>query len=181
MKITYADPRKLKESARNARTHSAVQVEQLANVIKRFGFTNPILVDERGEIIAGHGRRRAAIEAKLERVPTIVLKGLSKNERRALMLADNRIALNAGWDEKILAGELKALRADDMDLAELGFSEGELERMLASGRKVSFDTKPQLGDGLQYRVVVDCKSEDDQARLLEQLEKQGRKCRPLIS
>lgn len=90
----------------NARRHSKKQIRQIANSIVRFGFTNPLLISDHGEIIAGHGRLMAAKELGLDSVPTVKLSHLSAEERRAYVLADNKLALNAGWDAEILAIEL---------------------------------------------------------------------------
>jgi DNA modification methylase len=117
-------------SARNARTHSGSQVAEIAGSIRAFGFANPILVGEDGDIIAGHGRLAAARQLGLTEVPVIVLQGLSELQRRQLLLADNRIALNAGWDLEMLQLELKDLRALGADLAALGFTAEELARAL---------------------------------------------------
>src|SRR4030088_3779791 len=100
-------------SPRNARTHSDAQVAEIAGSIRAFGFSNPILVGEGGDVIAGHGRLAAARQLNLAEVPVIVLTGLTELQRRQLVLADNRIALNAGWDLEMLHVELK-------DLAVLG-------------------------------------------------------------
>src|ERR1051325_7397696 len=94
-------------SPRNARTHSDAQVAEIAGSIKTFGFTNPMLVGEEGDVIAGHGRLAAARKLGLNEVPVIPLHGLSEVQRRQLVLADNRIALNAGWDLEMLSVELK--------------------------------------------------------------------------
>lgn len=110
---------------RNARTHSDGQVEQIAASIKEFGFNNPILIDETATVIAGHGRLAGAIKLGMEQVPCIVLAHLSDAQRRAYILADNKIALNSGWDKKLLSLELDELQGKiDLDL--LGFSEKEL-------------------------------------------------------
>ncbi len=93
----------LKPYVRNARTHSKKQLEQIAASIRRFGFTNPVLISDDNEIIAGHGRVEAAKRIGIERVPTIALAHLSAAERRAYVLADNKLALNAGWDQELLA------------------------------------------------------------------------------
>ncbi len=95
--------------ARNARTHSDEQVAQIAASIVEFGFTNPVLVDSNAGVIAGHGRLLAARKLGLLEVPVVVLDHLSETQRRAYLLADNRLALNAGWDEKLLAAELQEL------------------------------------------------------------------------
>jgi DNA modification methylase len=118
--------------AGNARTHSAEQVAQIAASILEFGFVAPVLVDERGEIIAGHGRLLAAQSLGLETVPTIVRAGLTEAQKAALRLADNRIALNAGWDEALLAAELAKLQeAGEVDLSFTGFAAEEIDRLLA--------------------------------------------------
>jgi ParB-like chromosome segregation protein Spo0J len=112
--------------ARNARTHSPAQVAEIAGSIRAFGFANPILVSETGDIIAGHGRLAAARQLAMAEVPVIVLAGLTEVERRQLVLADNRIAANAGWDMELLKLELADLRDLGCDLKTLGFTKAEL-------------------------------------------------------
>jgi DNA modification methylase len=119
-------------SPRNARTHSDAQVAEIAGSIRAFGFTNPILVGEEGDVVAGHGRLAAARRLGLKEVPVIVLRGLTEVQRRQLVLADNRIALNAGWDLEMLQLELKDLSALGADLSVLGFTEQELAKALLS-------------------------------------------------
>jgi len=122
----------LKPYPRNARTHPKRQLEQIANSIREFGFTNPILVDPEGAIIAGHGRLLAAKSLGLTEVPTITLSGLSEPQKQALRLADNKIALNAGWDLELLKLELSELSVIDVDidLSLTGFSTGEIDVIL---------------------------------------------------
>jgi DNA modification methylase len=115
---------------RNARTHSPEQVAQIAASIKEFGFTNPILVASDSGIIAGHGRLQAARELAMATVPVVVLDHLTQAQRRAYVLADNKLALNAGWDDAVLVGELQALQADEFDLSLLGWSDDELAELL---------------------------------------------------
>ena len=115
--------------ARNARTHTPEQVAQIAASITAFGWTNPILVDEAGGVIAGHGRLEAAKSLAMATVPVISLAGLSETERRALVLADNKLALNAGWDFGLLSEELAALDVGELDVALIGFSDAELEQI----------------------------------------------------
>jgi DNA modification methylase len=129
LSIRYVATASLVPYARNARTHSEEQIAQIAGSIKEFGFTNPILVGD-GVVIAGHGRLEAARLLKLKRVPVITLHGLSEAKRRALVLADNRIALNAGWDLEMLRAELTDLREMGTDLKTLGFFEDELAAVL---------------------------------------------------
>jgi DNA modification methylase len=121
---------RLKPYDRNARTHSAEQVAQIAASIVEFGFTNPILVDSNDGIIAGHGRLSAAQELGLKTVPVVVLDHLSERQRKAYILADNQLALNAGWDTDLLRGELQDLAELDFDLSLIGFSDDELADLL---------------------------------------------------
>jgi len=116
--------------ARNARTHSDSQVAQIAGSIREFGFNNPVLVDSQAGIIAGHGRVLAARKLGLREVPVIILDHLSETQKRAYILADNKLAENAGWDDEMLALELKALGDDGVDPELLGFAEDELLRLL---------------------------------------------------
>ena len=125
--------------AKNARTHSPEQVNQIANSIRSFGFVNPILVGEDKVIVAGHGRLMAANELGMERVPVIVLGHLDEVQRRALVLADNKLAENAGWDEELLKAELQALDDLDFDLDIVGFSLDELDGLL-------YDDEPTTGE-----------------------------------
>jgi DNA modification methylase len=117
--------------ARNPRTHTEEQVAQIAASIAEFGFVNPVLVGADGVIIAGHARVMAARKLGMGEVPVIVLDHLSEAQRRALVIADNRLAQNAGWDEEMLRVELEALREDDFNLDLLGFEDAEIETLLA--------------------------------------------------
>ena len=117
--------------ARNARTHSDQQVAQIAGSIAEFGFVNPVLIGDDGVLVAGHGRVMAAQKLGLSEVPVIVLAHLTLVQRRAMMIADNQIALNAGWNEEMLAAELAALKEEDFDLDLLGFDDTDLDRLLA--------------------------------------------------
>mgnify|MGYP000979015258 CR=1 FL=1 len=126
--------------ARNARTHSDEQVAQIAASIAEFGWTNPILAGADGIVIAGHARLLAARKLRMTEVPVIVLDHLTETQRRALVLADNRLALNAGWDEEMLRVELEALQEDGFDLDIVGFSDDELADLLADP-----ETEPAAG------------------------------------
>src|SRR6478736_2374644 len=117
--------------ARNARTHSDAQVAQIAGSIAEFGFVNPVLVGDDGVIVAGHGRILAARKLGLSEVPVIVLSHLTPTQRRALMICDNSISANAGWNEEMLAAELAALKEEAFDLDLLGFDDAEIDRLLA--------------------------------------------------
>ncbi|MEN9409443.1 MAG: hypothetical protein RL216_1417, partial [Pseudomonadota bacterium] len=132
LKITYCKVEDLRPYAGNARTHSDKQIDQIAASIRQFGFTNPVLVDGSGGIVAGHGRVAAARRLGLAEVPAIELAHLSEAERRAYVIADNRLAELAGWDREILAIELQALSEMDLDfdLEITGFETAELDLLL---------------------------------------------------
>ena len=112
--------------ARNARTHSDEQVAQIAASIREWGWTTPVLVDEEGGIIAGHGRTLAAQRLQMAEVPVMVAKGWSDAKKRAYILADNQLAMNAGWDNELLHLELSELKELDFDLELIGFSADEI-------------------------------------------------------
>jgi hypothetical protein len=116
---------------RNSRTHSDVQVAQIAASIREFGFTNPVLLDEANGIIAGHGRVLAARKLGMQDVPAIRLAHLTEAQKRAYVIADNKLALNAGWDEELLRLELKDLQDLNFDVALTGFSTEELDALMA--------------------------------------------------
>ena len=118
--------------ARNARTHSETQIAQIAGSIAEFGFVNPVLVGDDGVLVAGHGRVLAARKLGLHEAPVIVLAHLTPTQRRALMIADNQIALNAGWNEELLSAELASLKEESFDLELLGFDDADLDRLLAT-------------------------------------------------
>lgn len=168
--------------ARNARTHSEAQVAEIAGSIRAFGFVNPILVDEAGGIVAGHGRVAAARLLGLPKVPVIHLRGLTEVQRRQLVLADNRIALNAGWDAEMLRLELKDLKALGASLDGLGFSEKELAGALQAPTRGRTDpdftpapraTDIKRGDVFelgQHRLLCgDCTKGKDVGRLIASL------------
>ena len=119
----------LKEYGQNSRTHSTLQVGQIAESIKAFGWTNPLLVDEARVLIAGHGRLAAAKLLGLAEVPCIEIAGLSEDKRRALVIADNKLALNAGWDDAALASEIALLNSAGFDLDLLGFTAAEMNKL----------------------------------------------------
>jgi len=130
---------KLKLSPRNARTHSRKQIKQISKSISRFGFTNPVLVDDEGRVIAGHGRLEAAKLLEMKTVPTLALTHMSESERRAYMLADNKIALNAGWDQELLAIEMQELIDLDFDIELTGFSLAEVDFVIEAADEAKSD------------------------------------------
>ena len=131
LKVVYRAVSELIPYARNARTHSDEQVARIAASIKEFGWTNPILIDGSKGIIAGHGRVLAARKLGLEKVPTIELSGLTEAQKRAYILADNRLALDAGWDEEMLKLEFAELEKEGFELSKTGFSDEEIREMMA--------------------------------------------------
>ena len=135
--IEHLSPDALKPYANNPRTHSKKQVQQLADSIKRFGFTNPILIDETNAIIAGHGRVEAAKLIGMQDVPCLRMRHLSKSDKRAYVLADNKLALNAGWDKELLAIELQGLIEADYNVEVTGFTIGEVDIVLQEARDAS--------------------------------------------
>lgn len=130
LKIVYRPRRELLPYARNAMLHSDEQVAQLVDSIEEFGWTNPVLIDEAGVIIAGHGRVLAAESMGFDPVPTITLKGLTEVQKRAYRLADNRLPRNAGWDEKLLSLEIMDLKDLDFDIDKIGFTDAEISKLL---------------------------------------------------
>lgn len=134
--------------ARNARTHSDEQVAQIAASMREWGWTNPVLVDEAGTIIAGHGRVMAARKLGFTEAPVMVAEGWSEAQKRAYVLADNQLATKAGWDGGILSTELKDLDADGFNLSLIGFDMAELAALM---------TEPDFAPG----------TEDDQGKLDE--------------
>jgi ParB-like chromosome segregation protein Spo0J len=126
--------------ANNSRTHSDEQIKQLANSIREWGWTVPVLVDEEGVLIAGHGRILAAHSLGLPDAPTMTAHGWSEEQKRAYRIADNKLALNAGWDQELLRIELNALRGES-DLTLIGFTDQELKKLMAeASAPESFDT-----------------------------------------
>ena len=154
LQIEPRAPSDLKPYAKNARTHSKAQIAQIARSIERFGFTNPVLIDDEDGIIAGHGRVEAAKVLGLREVPTIRLSHLSDADRRAYILADNKLAENAGWDEELLAIELQGLIDLDFEIADIGFSTTEIDIVLDGPQEKGakelddrLDALPALADG----------------------------------
>ena len=184
--IEHRAPGSLRPYDRNARKHSKKQVRQIADSIERFGFTNPVLISDTDEIIAGHGRVAAAKLLDLATVPTLRLSHLNETERRAYVLADNKLALNAGWDQEILAIELQALIDLDFDVTLTGFSLAEVDLTLDAARDRDPDAPPGPEDNIppmadqpvtrigevwvlgRHRLVCgDARNLDDYARLLQ--------------
>ena len=145
-KLEHWSVERLKPYEHNARTHSPEQVAQIAASIVEFGFTNPILVDGKDGIIAGHGRLLAAKDLGLPEVPVLVLDHLTPEQKRAYVLADNQLALNAGWDADLLRIELQELEAQEFDLSLLGFSDEELSELLPEVEQLEAEEQGEPDD-----------------------------------
>jgi len=187
MEIKYKSTSSLIPYINNTRTHSDEQVQQIASSIKEFGFTNPILLDEKDGVIAGHGRIMAAKLLKLDEVPTVTLKGLSEAQIKAYIIADNKLALNAGWDEELLKVEIEALQEMSFDIDLLGFSMDELDDLGIGDIDLELDESKadevpeleenpviklgdliELGHNFQHRLLCgDSTKEEDVARLMD--------------
>src|SRR5262249_25252744 len=137
MKIEYIPVRELRPYPNNARTHSKKQIQQIAKSIAKFGFCNPVLIDDAKQIIAGHGRVQAAKVLGIDAVPTCQLSHLSEADKRAYILADNKLAEKAGWDRELLAIELQGLIEIDVDIELTGFEMAEVDLILEEAREAS--------------------------------------------
>ena len=154
LKINYKKPSELIPYVSNSRTHSDRQIQQVASSIKEFGFTNPILIDEKSGIIAGHGRLEAAHLLSLDEVPTITLEGLTEAQRKAYVIADNKLALNSGWDDELLKVELQTLSELEFDVDLLGW-----------------DVLPDFKDDIDYSVLDDDDLEDQLDEMTDDVKK----------
>ena len=152
--IAYIAPGDLRPDLRNARTHSKKQIAQIVESIRAFGFTNPILADPEDNLIAGHGRLLAAKQMELPTVPVVRLSGLTETQKKALRLADNKIALNAGWDTEILKLELADLSLPDVeiDLGLTGFSPGEIDVALSEADDPDDEVIPAVPQSPQVQL-----------------------------
>lgn len=153
--IEYIEVESLIPYARNSRTHSDEQVAQVAASIKEFGFTNPVLVDQDGMIIAGHGRTLAAQRLQMKEVPCLRLSHLSEAQKRAYVIADNKLALNAGWDDELLAVELRDLKDSDFDLSLTGFGDDELADLLAEALEEGLTDEDSVPEAPETPVTVE--------------------------
>jgi ParB-like chromosome segregation protein Spo0J len=142
--------------ARNARTHSDAQVAQIAASIREFGWTNPILLDGQSGIIAGHGRLLAARKLGMSEVPCIELAGLTETQRKAYILADNKLAMNAGWDDEMLRLELGDLAAMDFDMALTGFSDEEMLGLERAADQDAPESSTKEIDPDDYKMGCTC-------------------------
>lgn len=165
--------------ARNSRTHSEEQIKKLAASIKEFGFTNPVLTDGNNGIMAGHGRVLAAQRLGIAEVPVIELSHLSDAQRKAYIIADNRLALDAGWNDEMLRVELAELEAVDFDLSLTGFTDEETFALLGDGLECENQEPEEPDRSPVFEVVVSCNDEAEQEAIYSMMTAKGLKCRVL--
>ena len=178
LKITYKPVADLIPYARNSRTHSDAQVAQIAASIREFGWTNPVLLDGDNGIIAGHGRVMAAQKLGETQVPTIELGHLNANQKRAYIIADNKLALNAGWDEQMLALEIQDLKDVGYDLELLGFDLNELQSIDDDEEKDEQEINSPIDENRNL-LMIECKGERELEVLFEEMQQRGFECKIL--
>ena len=157
LQIEYISILQIAPYVKNARTHSEEQISQIVESIREFGFTNPILVDQHNELIAGHGRLEAAKIVGLETVPAVRLSDLTDQQVKALRIVDNQLALNAGWDLDLLAAEIVELEADDFNLDLLGFDDDFLAGLLPDEMDIDPDRDqpdPEINDAQEKVSII---------------------------
>jgi len=174
LSVEYKATGELIPYVNNSRTHSEEQVQQVAASIKEFGFTNPILIDDEGGIIAGHGRLLAAQLCGIAEVPTITLEGLTEAQRKAYVIADNKLALNAGWDYEALKLEIETI-SSDFDITKLGFDDNELANLIDGLEQDAVELKEDSYSSV-YNIVVNCTDENHQERVFNELQQKGYEC-----
>ena len=162
--------------ARNARTHSDAQVAQIAASITEWGWTTPVLIDETGSIIAGHGRVMAARKLGLLDVPVMVAFGWTEAQKKAYVLADNQLALNAGWDIDLLKIEIGDLDAEGFNLDLIGFDQIELAKFFDQELIFDKDLKEQEYKEV-FNIIIECQDETEQEKIFNRLDTEGYKCR----
>lgn len=177
IEIQYKATEDLIPYARNSRTHSAEQVAQIAASIREFGWTNPVLIDGENGIIAGHGRVLAAHKLGETRVPTIELSHMSDTQKRAYIIADNKLALNAGWDNDMLALEIDELKEAGYDIGLTGFNIDEIFA-LNGNENINNDHKEPI-DESRNLLMIECQGERELETLFEEMQKRGFECKIL--
>lgn len=177
LEIQYKPIQDLIPYARNSRTHNDAQVAQIAASIKEFGWTNPVLLDGENGIIAGHGRVMAAQKLGETEVPTIELSHMDENQKRAYIIADNKLALNAGWDNEMLALEVADLKDAGYDFGLTGFSLDEIAA-LNGDIDVEEDFKEPI-DESRNLLMIECQGERELETLYEEMQQRGFECKIL--
>jgi len=177
LEVTYLATTDLIPYANNPRTHSEQQVAQVAASIQEFGFNNPILIDEHNGIIAGHGRLAAAQKLNMNIVPTILLEGLSEAQRKAYVIADNKLTENGGWDYDLLAVEIDRLKELDIDVNLTGFEPKEVNTIL--GEEIEKHVSDPKVDFFENEMIMKFSSEKQLEKWYEMAEKEGIECKIL--
>lgn len=174
LNLEYRNIEALIPYTNNSRTHSDAQVTQIAASIREFGWTNPVLVDGDNGIIAGHGRVLAARKLGMDSVPVIELAHLNEAQRRAYIIADNKLAENAGWDDELLRLELGALRDLDFDLSLTGFESNAIDKLLDMNLDIDEGSEPTA---IEYALIVEFDNEADQMAVFDEMGARGFKCK----
>jgi len=182
--VEHWDIERLIPYARNSRTHSEAQIAQIAASMKEWGVTSAVLVDEDGGIIAGHGRVLAARKLGKTEMAVMIARGWTDAQKKAYVIADNQLALNAGWDKELLELELDELHTGGFKMDLLGFDAAELSA--AMGLDSSLDGEaPAIDAGIEYKekfaIIVDCADEADQQASFERLDSMGFSCKVLVN
>ena len=177
LKIDYISASDLVPYENNSRAHSKEQVEQIKRSMTEFGFTNPILIDEHNGIIAGHGRLRAAQELGIDTVPTILLEGLTEAQRKAYVIADNQLALNAEWDLDTLKLEIELLDSLDFDFDLLGFDKGFLSD--SEEEKSNNDSNSPNVEFFENEMIMKFQNERQLEEWYDKAQKEGIECKIL--
>ena len=178
LKIVYKKTADLIPYARNSRTHDEAQIAQIAASIKEFGWTNPILLDGENGIIAGHGRVMAAQKLNEDKVPTIELAHLTEHQKRAYIIADNKLALNSGWDNEMLQLEMETLQDAGYGIDVLGFDDKELKALFGNLDNADDDIKEPV-DESRNLLMIECEGERELETLFEEMQKRGFECKIL--
>lgn len=177
LKIIYKKTEDLIPYARNSRTHNESQIAQIAASIKEFGWTNPILLDGENGIIAGHGRVLAAQKLGETKVPTIELAHLTDTQKRAYIIADNKLALNSGWDNEMLLLEIETLQEAGYGIDVLGFDDKELKALI--GNLDDADDVKEPSDESRNLLMIECEGERELEKLFAEMQERGFECKIL--
>lgn len=178
MKYETRKPSELSPYCNNARTHTPEQIEQIAASIREFGFINPIIIDANNGVIAGHARLQAAQSIGLASVPVLRVEHLTEAQKKAYIIADNKLALNADWNMELLNLELQELQELDFDLELTGFSLDEVSSLLDVSDNESEELKEEEYVET-FEVVIECSDESSQQKIYNKLVSEGYKCRVL--
>jgi len=179
-KIEKRDIETLIPYARNAKKHPEAQLLKIAASIKEWGWTNPVLIDSSGGIIAGHGRVAAAQKLGIKEIPVMVAEGWSQAKIKAYCIADNKLA-ESEWDEELLALELQELGEMDFDLELLGFDETELDLLLGDGEQNKQEAQKEFNYEENYSIIITCKDDLNQTEIYDKLVEQGYDCKVLVN